>query len=93
MLSAAVLVLLLVLVLERARMNEPIFVHEKLDVCRLSVEYVAFTYSIANALSHNNRHTRDQWLRAAPSIPLNIAEGNGKHSLKDRNRFLVHHGF
>ena len=31
---------------------------------------------------------RDQWLRAAQPIPLNIAEGNGKRSLKDRNRFL-----
>ncbi|MBL8812645.1 MAG: four helix bundle protein [Planctomycetaceae bacterium] len=31
---------------------------------------------------------RDQWLRAAQSIPLNIAEGNGKRSLKDRARFL-----
>ena len=35
-----------------------------------------------------HRHARDQWLRAAQSIPLNIAEGNGKRSLKDRARFL-----
>jgi len=35
-----------------------------------------------------NRHARDQWLRAAQSIPLNIAEGNGKQSLKDKNRFF-----
>ncbi|EMI21734.1 S23 ribosomal protein [Rhodopirellula maiorica SM1] len=35
-----------------------------------------------------HRHARDQWLRAAQSIPLNIAEGNGKRSLKDRSRFL-----
>src|SRR5680860_788676 len=34
------------------------------------------------------RHARDQWLRAAQSIPLNIAEGNGKRSRKDRARFL-----
>ena len=34
-----------------------------------------------------HRHARDQWLRAAQSIPLNIAEGNGKRSLKDRARF------
>ena len=27
-------------------------------------------------------------MRAAQSIPLNIAEGNGKRSLKDRARFL-----
>jgi four helix bundle protein len=35
-----------------------------------------------------HRHARDQWLRAAQSIPLNIAEGNGKRSLKDRARYL-----
>ena len=35
-----------------------------------------------------NRQARDQWLRAAQSIPLNIAEGNGKQSLKDKNRFF-----
>ncbi len=39
-------------------------------------------------LSGANRHIRDQWLRAAQSIPLNIAEGNGKQSLKDKNRFF-----
>ena len=39
-------------------------------------------------MSGLHRHARDQWLRAAQSIPLNIAEGNGKRSLKDRARFL-----
>lgn len=35
----------------------------------------------------------DQWLRVAQSIPLNIAEGNGKRCLKDRARFLdIAHG-
>ena len=34
-----------------------------------------------------HRHARDQWLRAVQSIPLNIAEGNGKRSFKDRTRF------
>ena len=69
-------------------MNEPIFDHEKLDVYRLSIEYVAFSHAIASRLTGNNRHARDQWLRAAQSVPLNIAEGNGKHSLKDRSRFF-----
>ena len=31
---------------------------------------------------------RDQWLRAAQSIPLNIAEGNRKQSLEDKNCFF-----
>ncbi len=69
-------------------MNEPMFDHEKLDVYRLSIGYVAFAHSHATRLAGNNRHARDQWLRASQSIPLNIAEGNGKHSLKDRSRFF-----
>ncbi len=69
-------------------MTEPTFDHEKLDVYKLSIEYVAFSYQIAKTLSGVHRHARDQWLRAAQSIPLNIAEGNGKLSLKDKNRFL-----
>jgi hypothetical protein len=80
--------LVLVLVLEWGVMTEPIFDHEKLDVYRLSIEYVTASYGIAKGLTGVNRHIRDQWLRAAQSIPLNIAEGNGKQSLKDKNRFF-----
>ena len=69
-------------------MNEPTFDHERLDVYRLSIEYVAFSYRIAKALTGIHRPARDQWLRAAQSIPLNIAEGNGKQSLKDKTRFF-----
>jgi four helix bundle protein len=69
-------------------MTEPVFDHERLDVYRLSIDYVAFSYGLAKTLAGTNRHARDQWLRAAQSIPLNIAEGNGKQSLKDKNRFF-----
>jgi four helix bundle protein len=69
-------------------MTEPIFDHEKLDVYRLSIDYAAASYGIARSLTGANRHVRDQWLRAAQSIPLNIAEGNGKQSLKDKSRFF-----
>jgi four helix bundle protein len=69
-------------------MAEPLFDHEKLDVYRLSIEYVAASYENAKALRGANRHIRDQWLRAAQSIPLNIAEGNGKQNLKDKNRYF-----
>jgi len=55
---------------------------------RLSVDLVDFSYRIAKTLSGIKRHARDQWLRAAQSIPLNIVEGNGKQSLKDKNRFF-----
>ncbi len=69
-------------------MPDPTFDHERLDVYRLSIDYVAFSFRIARTLAGVNRHARDQWLRAAQSIPLNIAEGNGKQSLKDKNRFF-----
>ena len=55
---------------------------------RLSIEYVAAALDVSKSLSGLHRHARDQWLRAAQSIPLNIAEGNGKRSLKDRARFF-----
>ena len=62
--------------------------HEKLDVYRLSIEYVAWVYEKANSLGGNHRHARDQWLRASQSIPLNIAEGNGKTAQADRRRYF-----
>lgn len=69
-------------------MSEVIFDHERLDVYRLAIEYVASSYRIAKSLKGVDRHVRDQWMRAAQSIPLNIAEGNGKQSLKDKSRFF-----
>ena len=78
--------MVLVLVLDRTAMGDPIFDHERLDVYRLAIEYVATSYRIAKSLDGQERHARDQWLRAAQSIPIIIAEGNGKQSLKDKNR-------
>jgi four helix bundle protein len=69
-------------------MAQPTFDHERVDVCRLSIEYVGFSYQIAKGLTGINRPARAHWLQAAQSIPLNIAEGNGKQSLRDKNRFF-----
>jgi four helix bundle protein len=62
--------------------------HEKLDVYRLSISYVAWVYGKSDTLTGNHRHARDQWLRASQSIPLNIAEGNGKATDADRRRYF-----
>jgi four helix bundle protein len=69
-------------------MSEPIFDHDRLDVYRLAVEYTAESFGVAKGLSGLYRHARDQWLRAAQSVPLNIAEGNGKRSPNDRARYF-----
>jgi four helix bundle protein len=64
------------------------FGHERLDVYRISIDYVAWAYSLAKPLNGADRHARDQLLRASQSIPLNIAEGNGKGTNADRRRFF-----
>jgi hypothetical protein len=60
---AVVLVLsvtVLVLVLDRIVMIEPTFDHERLDVYRLSIAYVAFLYQIAKSLSGSGWHAQDE---------------------------------
>lgn len=46
-------VAVLVLVLGRTLMNEPVFAQEKLGVYRLSIDYVAFSHAIALYVSYN----------------------------------------
>lgn len=62
--------------------------HEKLDVYQLALGYVRWVFLKSELLSGSLRHARDQWLRASQSVPLNIAEGNGKSSQADRRRFF-----
>ena len=69
-------------------MIEPTFDQGNLEDCRLSIDCIAGSYQTAKDPAGANRHTRKQWPRAAPAIPLNIAAGNGKQNLKDSNRFF-----
>ena len=62
--------------------------HERLDVYRLAIGYVAWVYEKAATLEGIHREARDQWPRASQSIPLNIAEGNGKTADADRRRYF-----
>ena len=63
------------------------FDHEKLDVYREAIAFCAWTGELLNAITAKAA-AKDQLDRASTSIPLNIAEGNGKFSVKDRARFL-----
>jgi len=63
------------------------FSHEKLDVYKTAIEYTRWAILISKRASGMHRHSRDQLLRASQSIPLNIAEGNGKVTEKDRRHF------
>ena len=64
-----------------------VFGHEKLDVYRLSLEYVGWAYSFTENLK-GYRNAKDQLTRATQAIPLNISEGNGKATDGDRRRYF-----
>ena len=64
------------------------FDHEKLDVYRVALDFVAWSFEVCQRLSGAHRHAREQLLRSWQSVPQNIAEGNGKRSLADRQRFF-----
>jgi four helix bundle protein len=63
------------------------FDHEKLDVYREAIAFCAWTGDLLSLIAAKAA-AKDQLDRASTSIPLNIAEGNGKFSAKDRARFL-----
>jgi four helix bundle protein len=63
------------------------FDHEKLDVYRDAVGFCGWVGEFLAAIPARAA-AKDQLDRASTSIPLNIAEGNGKFSGKDRSRFL-----
>ncbi|NQU10704.1 four helix bundle protein [bacterium] len=62
------------------------FDHEKLDVYQAAIRFAAWVEDLLHHLPP--RSVRDHLDRASTSIPLNIAEGNGKFSVRDRCRFL-----
>lgn len=65
------------------------FDHEKLKVYQESIRFVSWADDLLLSVS-KNAAVKDHLDRASTSIPLNIAEGNGKFSIKDRCRFLGH---
>jgi four helix bundle protein len=68
------------------------FDHEKLEVYREAIAFVAWLSALLEG-SVRVGDVRDQLDRASTSIPLNIAEGNGKYAPKDRCRFFdIAHG-
>lgn len=65
------------------------FDHERLDVYRVAIEFVCWSDKLLDGpLNGKGGSAVKQLERASTSIPLNIAEGNGKRSRKDRSRYL-----
>ncbi|MCZ7584720.1 MAG: four helix bundle protein [Deltaproteobacteria bacterium] len=65
------------------------FDHEKLDVYRLAIDFVAMANEMTSSLPRGRAYLADQLQRAALSIVLNIAEGAGKYSPNDKASYYA----
>src|SRR5947207_9068579 len=65
----------------------PRFDHEKLNVYQASLTFITWATELISKVDVKAA-VKDQLDRASTSIPLNIAEGNGKFAIKDRCRYL-----
>lgn len=63
------------------------FNHEKLEVYQFSLQFIEWLNPLWKQI-YKNRNIADQLDRASISVPLNIAEGNGKTYPKERKRFF-----
>ncbi len=66
----------------------PTFFHEKMDVYRAAIEFVAVANALVQRLPAGHGYLVDQLRRAATSMALNIAEGAGEFSKADKARFF-----
>jgi len=64
------------------------FGFQKLDVYRCAVTFLGVASRLAERVPRGHSALSDQLRRAALSVPLNIAEGNGKFASKDRCRYF-----
>ena len=65
------------------------FKFEKLEVWKLSVEYIDLIYALAEKLPRSEEfNLKSQITRAATSIALNIAEGSNSQTDAEQARFL-----
>src|SRR2546423_14093528 len=66
---------------------KPLFDHEKLTVYQSSITFITWSTQLLSRVK-TKAAVKDQLDRASKSIPLNIAEGNGKFAIRDRCRYL-----
>src|SRR4051794_27523262 len=87
--SHLALALALALALGRAQSHRmrPSFDHEKLKVYQSAIVFVTWSTDLLIQIK-TKAAVKDQLDRASTSVPLNIAEGNGKFAVRDRCRFL-----
>jgi len=90
MYDSQILIVILILILIETRME---VLHQqsnnliKLDVYQKAIQFVVWVDELLESIP-KNLAVHGQLDRASTSIPLNIAEGNGKYTAADRCRFF-----
>ena len=70
-------------------MDSSYFMFERLDVWKLSVDFVKEIYEILETFPSDEKYSLvNQIRRAAISVPSNIAEGSGRVSAKEKIHFV-----
>jgi four helix bundle protein len=67
--------------------KEYFFDHERLNVYKKALDFIQYTNAILSRIQFKSE-IKEQLDRSSISILLNIAEGNGKFSGKDRCRYF-----
>ena len=63
------------------------FDHERLHVYRAAIDFLGWSHELLTRSRRLHPFLQNQLLRSATSITLNIAEGAGEHSRRDKARF------
>ena len=61
--------------------------YERLDVYQCALQFAALAFQILEKMPRGHGELSDQLRRATISIPLNIAEGAGKTTERERARY------
>jgi four helix bundle protein len=68
-------------------LKQYLFDHEKLEAYRQAIRFIEWVTPLIDQLKVS-KTMLDRIDRSSTSVPLNIAEGNAKFSMKERSRFL-----
>jgi four helix bundle protein len=72
---------------DKEKLQEDSFFFENLDVYQRGLQFAIQMCKLASSFPTKFTRIRDQLIGAAISIPLNIAEGSGRKSIKERRNF------
>lgn len=67
--------------------TEDMLDYERLDVYQCALQFAALSFQILEKMPRGHGELSDQLRRATISIPLNIAEGAGKTTDRERARY------